>query len=233
LRIVKSTPVLTPLKFEAPVDMQNILFDKINCNQDYYGVDYESEWPQTYWPEEFKDDDLIILQEVWRGISNLYNLQNWMKSVFSEKFATQIDSIASRFTDKGFSVGDLQICADELTIDKKILYELLIKHRDDVCLSLNEEERQNLYRRNFQHIFLEKCREQITNTTRLGRAVQVFKEGLHLSPLHAFISMCIVLETLFTTDSQEVSHKIAVRLANLLCKDKNPIALDWRSTIKQ
>jgi hypothetical protein len=41
----------------------------------------------------------------------------------------------------------------------------------------------------------------------------LFEDGIHLPPLHALLSMCLVLESLFTNDSASVTDKLAMRVA--------------------
>ncbi|MGB2824213.1 MAG: hypothetical protein WBF17_24785, partial [Phycisphaerae bacterium] len=57
--------------------------------------------------------------------------------------------------------------------------------------------------------------DRFLRATRIGRALSLFDEGLHLSPLHAFLSMCLAIETLFTFDRGELTHKLATRLAKV------------------
>ena len=52
--------------------------------------------------------------------------------------------------------------------------------------------------------------------TRLGRAMLLFESGMSLPLLHAFLSMWLVLETLYTDGKGELAHKLATRLARIL-----------------
>jgi len=51
---------------------------------------------------------------------------------------------------------------------------------------------------------------------RLARAVDLFETGSRLPSLHAFLSMCIVLETVYVNGSSDVTHKLSTRLARIL-----------------
>ena len=59
-----------------------------------------------------------------------------------------------------------------------------------------------------------------SEVSRLGRALRLFEEGLRVPPLHAFLSMCLVLETIYTDRARggEMTHKLATRLARTLGK---------------
>jgi coenzyme F420-reducing hydrogenase delta subunit len=62
--------------------------------------------------------------------------------------------------------------------------------------------------------------EEARGSTRLGRALLLFEDGIRLPGLHAFLSMWLVLETLYTDGEGEVQHKLAVRLARILCGER-------------
>ena len=58
--------------------------------------------------------------------------------------------------------------------------------------------------------------EESRNKTRLGRALGLFEDGVHARPLHAFITMVFVLETLYGDDGEGVTHKLRTRISRLL-----------------
>ena len=78
------------------------------------------------------------------------------------------------------------------------------------------------YRRAFREVFAEAEEDAFWVRTRLGRAMKLYDEGLHLPELHAFLSMCLVLETLFTVDHGELMHKMATRLAKIVAVADSP-----------
>ena len=65
-------------------------------------------------------------------------------------------------------------------------------------------------------LFKEEEQKAFNTGTRIGRAVGIFDEGVHLPHLHAFLSACLALETLFTLGEGEVTHKLATRLAKVV-----------------
>lgn len=73
----------------------------------------------------------------------------------------------------------------------------------------------------FDELLAEEKERAFLTRTRIGRALELFDTGLPLSPLHAFLSMCLVLETLFTLGHAEVTHKLAVRLARIVADEGN------------
>jgi hypothetical protein len=75
---------------------------------------------------------------------------------------------------------------------------------------------QEYYKESFQKVFLEKQAEVFSNRTRIGRALNLFFEGIQLPLQHSFLSMCLVLETLFTVDEGETTHKLTTRLAKII-----------------
>ena len=68
----------------------------------------------------------------------------------------------------------------------------------------------------FRSLFKEEEQKAFNIGTRIGRAVGIFEEGVHLPHLHAFLSACLVLETLFTMGEGEVTHKLATRFAKVV-----------------
>lgn len=73
----------------------------------------------------------------------------------------------------------------------------------------------------FRKVFGDAEEQAFNSKTRIARAVGVFVEGVHLPQLHAFLSACLVLETLFTVGEGEVTHKFATRLAKLVGEDSS------------
>ena len=73
----------------------------------------------------------------------------------------------------------------------------------------------------FRKAFKAEEDETFSNRTRIGRALNLFYEGLLLPKLHAFLSMCLVLETLFTIGKGETVYKFAVRLAKIVGHNQN------------
>ncbi len=72
------------------------------------------------------------------------------------------------------------------------------------------------YSESFRKVFNADKEETFSDRTRIGRALNLFCEGLRLPRFHSFLSMCLVLETLFTIGEGEISHKFAVRLSKII-----------------
>ncbi len=69
----------------------------------------------------------------------------------------------------------------------------------------------------FREGFFKALKREAANETRLGRAITIFTEGLVLpSELHVFLSMFLVLETLFNTESGDTAHKVGIRLSRVV-----------------
>lgn len=75
-----------------------------------------------------------------------------------------------------------------------------------------------LYKENLEKVFLQKQKEAFSNRTRIGRSLNLFFEGLHLPLQHSFLSMCLMLETIFTVEETEITYQFATRLANITGK---------------
>jgi hypothetical protein len=78
----------------------------------------------------------------------------------------------------------------------------------------------DFYRDSFPEVFKEKQEEVFSNRTRIGRALNLFFEGFRLPLQHSFLSMCLVLETIFTVEEAEITYQFATRLANITGKKK-------------
>ena len=75
-----------------------------------------------------------------------------------------------------------------------------------------------IYKSSLERAFLQRQDEMFSNRTRIGRALNLFSKGLHLPIQHSFLSMCLVLETIFTVEDAEITYQFSTRLANLTGK---------------
>jgi hypothetical protein len=74
-----------------------------------------------------------------------------------------------------------------------------------------------LWHEEFLEVFSREWDSTLTNRSRLGRAVSLFDEGQEsANGLHHFLSMFLVLETLFSDGAAELTYRMSTRLARLL-----------------
>ena len=78
-----------------------------------------------------------------------------------------------------------------------------------------------LYDDAFKALFSESEEQALRTRTRIGRAMHFYNQSFDLPPLYAFLARCLVLETLFTIGSGEVTHKLSVRLAKICVKNRD------------
>jgi hypothetical protein len=224
LRIVRSTASICPFKFRAEIHEDSI---EINTNVDLYGIN--SDMPPVYSPETFEVGDLKLITDLWSAIIELRKLDYWKEEIGKEEFFSKIDKIATEgFIKEWVDLGKSRPRFSELSKEKQkqsierinIFAKLLIKDGHEW---FNES-----YKDYFRKGFVERQEEVFSNRTRIGRALNIFSEGLGLPTLHSFLSMCLVLETLFTIGEAEILHKLATRAAKIIEKE---ISLDRRKEI--
>jgi len=114
-----------------------------------------------------------------------------------------VDAIMSSPAYSEFSEGERKQCREQWTAS----FRKAMGKGDQF---LNE-----LYKDFLEEAFLERQEEAFSNRTRIGRALNLFDEGVGLPTLHSFLSMCLVLETLFTTGKQEITYQFTTRLAKI------------------
>jgi hypothetical protein len=211
LKVVRSTKATCSIAFEAGVhgNCVEVTSDPI-C--DFYE---RADPPRCDWPATFEDADVKTLNEVWSGIISVRRLNEWRDNVFSEKFFADLDKAARRRVHENFR--EHNELFPKLMLEDKDLKHLVHEFAEKF---LAGESGQEVYKKAFREIFDEEEQRKFNVPTRIGRALGIFEEGVHLPPLHAFLSACLVLETLFTTDASEVAHKVATRICRMLAEGK-------------
>lgn len=194
-------------KIKAPIEFA----DLIDKEGDYADCMVHSSHTKH---EPFLPDDIPIVSELWSRLVKLRQLDKWSTDVFSEPFFAQLDRIAC----------EKRQSRDTL-MRKCLTPELLSEFWD-------EESQSFYYRKSFQEAFHEREEEIFSNRTRIGRALTLFDQGLNLPALHAFLSMCIVLETLFNIGRNEITHQLATRFAKLISKDDRARRAEFYKQVK-
>lgn len=214
LQLVRSTAAICPFKFPAEIREDSII--DVDTTDDFYWIN--SDKPTVYLSETFKIGDLQLIADLWSAIIKLRKLDYWTNLIFKEEFFAGLDKKAGEDTTKR-------------------VVEFLVSHPS--YLDLSEEERkqhkekwtssikkakdkgewwQEYYKESFKKEFSERQEEMFSNRTRIGRALYLFCKGLHLPFQHSFLSMCLVLETMFTVEKTEITYQFATRLANITGK---------------
>jgi len=211
LRLIRPTKVICPVSFTAYIDTESIKNNTICGCDDYYSAYYDEPMCECDYPDPFKEKDIHILTELWTSLVHLRKLDRWIDEPFQEIFFRDLDKRAGERTKQKlrsiFSRPDL---SREITEN---IVKSFVEAKDELW--------QQYYNDALQKEFSKKEEQVFASRTRIGRALGLFDEGLHLSPLHSFLSMCIVLETLFTLGRGEVAHKLAVRLAKVVANKHN------------
>ena len=214
LQLVRSTAAICPFEFPAEIREDSIV--DVDTSDDFYGI--ESDKPTVYSPETFKIGDLQLLTDLWSTLVKLRKLDYWSNLVSKEEFFAALDKKAGKDATK--RLVDF-LMSDPLYLDYS---EKERKQRkQELTSSIKEAEDkgewwQEYFKESFQKIFLEKQEEAFSNRTRIGRALNLLFEGLHLPLQHSFLSMCLVLETIFTVEEAEITYQFATRLANITGK---------------
>jgi hypothetical protein len=211
LQLVRSTAAICPFQFQAEIREDFIV--EVDTSDDFYGIN--SDEPPVYSPEVFKIGDLQLLMDLWSAIIKLRKLDYWKEKISTEEFFAACDKEAGEAATKeliDFFVSPLasHFSKEEL---KRIKEKWTANIRDEI--NRGGESIKEVYQRNFQKVFLEKQEGAFSNRTRIGRALNLFFEALHLPLQHSFLSMCLVLETVFTVEEAEITYQFATRLANM------------------
>jgi hypothetical protein len=197
LRLTRQTAAICPVSFRGRLQNSSLTID--TSREDYSEPDYSR--PSVEYCERFRDEDLTKLAALWQAVVELRQLPQWVDRVFDEPFFANLDRKA------GESAPEVLGRHLPVEVDRSILDEYLGKNPDAA---------RPFYREAFRKAFAEAEENALSVRTRLGRAMKLYDEGLHLPPLHAFLSMCLVLETLFTVDHGELTHKITTRFAKMV-----------------
>lgn len=222
LRLVQATKVICPLRFGAKVDGDFV--DTITACDDYFWSDCTEPTCECECPDAFKESDIQLLTELWTSIVQLRKLYQWMDEPFQETFFADLDKKAVEATKQ-------KLCS---LFSRPDVPEEVIENLVKGAVEARDSLWQQFYTEAFRKEFSKKEEQVFGSRTRIGRSLALFDEGLHLLPLHSFLSMCLVLETLFTLGRGEVAHKLAVRLAKVVTDNRNdPRREDYYHRVKK
>lgn len=213
LNVVGSTPATAPFRYRAR--LCGATLRDVGCCYDYW--EDTGDPPLCYWPSAFTDADLPVLSEVWAGIVRVRRLKEWMSKTFDEKTFAELDGQAVKQAREQISRPLLQAAKEQGTATYRDFKETLGQYVR-MLQDKKDEQWRDEYRTAFLQAFHEYQDKLFNSESRVGRALGIFESGIHLPPLHAFLSACLVLETLFTVDSTEVAHKMATRLVKMLAR---------------
>jgi hypothetical protein len=218
LKLIRQTAATCPLKVRnVKIEDEGIDLDTFeNALDDYHGINTDK--PTVFMPESFHLEDLHLLTELWSSIIELRKLGYWANRIYKEEFFAACDKEAGEDVVKEIvdsimsSPVYLGLPSGELKKHRKFwrasCKEALVKGQLDEFL-----------RKSFEKVFLQKQNEVFSNRTRIGRALNLFFEGLKLPLQHSCLSMCLVLETIFTVEDAEITYQFSTRLANITGKN--------------
>lgn len=219
LKVIRQTAAICPLEVRnVELEGSNIDPDSFeNALGDYFGINTDE--PPVFMPEPFHLGDLQLLTDLWSAIIKLRKLDAWSTWIYDEVFWADCDKQARQ--------GALKNIVDAIMSSpaySELSEEELEQHRKrwtalfNEALDKGDQFLHDLYKDSLEKVFLQKQEEAFSNRTRIGRALNLFSEGLHLPLQHSFLSMCLVLETIFTVEEAEITYQFATRLANITGK---------------
>ena len=210
LRLTRQTAATCPIRFEADLVGDSVQSDSVEIDENdcYYMA---TDCPPIFMPESFEVGDLQVLTDLWTCISRLRNLDHWAIRVYKEEFFADLDKRASEdaYNELRKFLGSVPSASDP-QVRKAV---------DSIAKGIQNEGTEwwhKYYSESFRKVFNADKDEIFSNRTRMGRALNLFCEGLVLPRLHSFLSACLVLETLFTIGKGETEHKFAVRLSRII-----------------
>ncbi len=221
LKLIRQTAAICPLEINN-VELSGESIDPDSFKdaldeEDYFGINTDK--PPVFIPESFHLGDLQLITDLWSAIIKLRNLDRWSIWIYDEVFWADCDKQAGQ--------GAVKKIVDAIMSSPAYLElseEELKQHRKHWTASFNEaldkgdQFLHDLYKDSLEKVFLQKQEEAFSNRTRIGRALNLFFEGLRLPLQHSFLSMCLVLETIFTVEETEITYQFATRLANITGK---------------
>jgi hypothetical protein len=212
LRLIRQTAAICPVGLKAKLVGDEI--DPNSIEDSDYPYHVQTDQPPVYEPESFKLEDLQLLTELWTAIIRLRKLDYWANRVYKEEFFANLDNKAVEDAQRELREFFLSLPVAE---DPEAR-ELLLSIAKQTNRSEGDEWWQECHSECLRKAFKAEEDETFSNRTRIGRALNLFYEGLLLPKLHAFLSMCLVLETIFTVEEAEITYQFATRLANLTGK---------------
>lgn len=222
LRLIRQTAAICPLEVEN-VELEGESIDigsfrnKLD-NKDYFGINTDKAPVFIPESESFHLGDLQLLTDLWSTIIKLQNLNRWSKLVYKEEFFAACDKEAGEVAVKEI-VDAIMSNPTYLGISEKERRQLKKKSIASFREMLEKGQLDEFYKDSLEKIFSQKQEEAFSNRTRIGRALNLFFEGLLLPIQHCFLSMCLVLETIFTVEDAEITYQFSTRLANITGKN--------------
>jgi len=215
LQLVRSTEAICPFEFPAEIREGSIV--DVDTSDDFYGIN--SDKPTVYSSESFEVGDLQLLTYLWSTLVKLRKLDSWRESINKEEFFADLDKKAGedsvkKLVDMVMSHPAYSEFSKEERKEHKVKWTASFKE----AINKGDEFFKEFYKDSFRNVFLEKQEEVFSNRTRIGRALNLFFEGLQLPLQHSFLSMSLVLETIFTVEEAEITYQFATRLANITGK---------------
>jgi hypothetical protein len=221
LRLARSTAAICPFKFPAEIHEDSIV--DVDTTADFHGIN--SDKPPVYSPEIFKIEDLQLSMYLWSVLVKLRRLDYWRELINKEEFFAACDKKAGEDAMKKL-IDNIMSHPAYLEFSEEERKRHREQRTSEFKRAINKGDLEGffmgwykeIYKDSFQKGFLEKQGEVFSNRTRIGRALNLFFEGLHLPLQHSFLSMCLALETLYTVEDAEITYQFATRLANLTGK---------------
>ncbi len=219
LKLIRQTAAICPLEVRN-VEFEGASIDPDsfeNALDDYFGINTDK--PPVFMAESFHLGDLQLLTDLWSAIIKLRKLDRWSTWIYDEVFWADCDKEAGQIAVKTIvdaimsSPTYFELSKEERKKNRK---HWTAKFKE--ALGRGDQFLQELYKESLEKIFLRRQEEVFSNRTRIGRALNLFFEGLQLPLQHSFLSMCLVLETIFTVEKTEITYQFATRLANLTGK---------------
>lgn len=215
LRLIYQTQAICPLTIDAEIVGESIDPDSLKKaldKADYFGINTDP--PPVFMPASFQLEDLQLLTDIWSSIIRRRKLDYWTDRVYKEEFFAKLDKKAVEDAEHDL----LEFFLSPLPIDDRKIFKNKISSMIKQAKSNGKNEGlwHEFYSECFHKAFEAEEEETFSNRTRIGRALNLFYEGLLLPKLHAFLSMNLVLETLFTIGKGETTHKLATRLAKIV-----------------
>lgn len=191
MNVVVTTGTVAPLTFEAEIEFGDNTVEVTTIKGVYFIIHFEvfgEDLAEGGFPglPKGEESDIEMIQEVWSTLARLRSLKEWADQICTAEFFSALDRRAGQRRQKYLDAGG------------------------------NPDRAEAVYRSTFYKEFRKIRNEKWTQKTRLERALSLFEAGLNQERLYRFLSMCLVLETLYTMGEGEVKHKLATRLAHIL-----------------
>ncbi|GEM_PF-3396237 len=204
LRLLRQTPAVCPVWFDAEVDGDEVRLPRDpNMSRDYDLLDWDRPDMMVADGERdvFRDDDLVVLAEVWDRLVTCFSLADLLAKGQSEAFWQAIDGKATRDVQ-----GLLRAQLAQITDDPQRTEQVV-----RVFEPYNQGEHAEAFRTGLRALM----DETFLRATRIGRALSLFNSGFDSGPIGGFLLMCFALEALFTVEERkDRKGKMTERLIN-------------------